>query len=143
MTVFPTDAKRLGALLLALCPLAALAEGGELGQREFANSCAQCHGAGGEGDGVMMGFLSTRAPDLTALQRNNGGVFPVSRLYQVIEGGSDPGPHGTSNMPAWGDRYDAQVPSQLGEMYTPADREAFVRGRILALIEHISTLQKE
>jgi hypothetical protein len=34
------------------------------------------------------------------------------------------------------------VPRQLGDCYVESDREAFVRGRILALVEFISTLQQ-
>ena len=80
---------------------------------------------------------------MRTLQKDNGGVFPVATLYRVIEGAGVPGAHGTSEMPAWGERYDAKAPAQLGEMFSPSDREAFVRGRLLALIEHISTLQEE
>ena len=131
----------LVALTLALAPGLLFAQGSELGQREYMNSCAQCHGAKGAGDGVMVGFLSSSAPALTQLQKDNGGVFPVAKLYDIIEGGIDVGAHGTSEMPAWGERYNTKAPTMLGEMYSPADQEAFVRGRILALIEHISTLQ--
>lgn len=136
-----TKAGFLIALTLALAPGLLLAQGSELGQREYMNSCAQCHGASGAGDGVMVGFLSSRAPALTQLQKDNGGVFPVAKLYDIIKGSTTVGAHGTSDMPAWGERYNAKAPAMLGEMYSVADQEAFVRGRILALIEHISTLQ--
>jgi len=138
-----TPARIVGVLTFALAPAALLAQGGaELGQREYMNSCAQCHGAAADGNGVMAEFLTKPAPDLTSLQSSNGGVFPVAGLYDVIKGSDMPGAHGTSEMPAWGARYDASTPSQLGEMYSPADRDAFVRGRMLALIEHLSTLQQ-
>jgi mono/diheme cytochrome c family protein len=133
----------VAALLILVAPVVAMAQGAQLGEREYNNSCAQCHGPAGKGDGVMVGFLSSRAPDLTLMQKNNAGVFPVASLYSIIEGSTTPGVHGTSDMPAWGDRYNAKAPFQLGEMYSPADQEAFVRGRILALIEYISTLQQE
>ena len=132
----------LGLLMLG-APAAVMAQGAQLGQIEYNNSCAQCHGPGGKGDGVMAGFLNSTAPDLTLLQKDNGGVFPVSSLYGIIEGSDVAGVHGTSEMPAWGSRYDAQAQFQLGELYSAADQEAFVRGRILALIEYISTLQQE
>lgn len=135
--------RSLALVLLAVAPGALLAQGAELGRREFANSCAQCHGLDGDGNGVMVGYLNTRPPPLTTLQKDNGGVFPVATLYRVIEGTAAAGAHGTSEMPAWGERYDATAPAQLGEMFSPADREAFTRGRLLALIEHISTLQEQ
>lgn len=115
----------------------------EIGQREFMNSCAQCHGAGGKGDGYLAGFLDTPIPDLTALQANNGGVFPVSQVYAIIDGSATMGVHGTSEMPAWGDRYSIEGNTALGSEFSAEDRAAFVRGRILALVEYISTLQVE
>jgi cytochrome c553 len=133
----------LASLTLMLLPLSAAAQGFELGQREYMNSCAQCHGAGGAGDGVIAGYLTDTIPDLTTLQRDNDGVFPFAALYAIIDGSDAAGIHGTSEMPAWGMRYNAQAPRMLGEFYGPDDQEAFVRGRILALIEFISTLQKD
>ncbi|WP_343081954.1 c-type cytochrome [Ostreiculturibacter nitratireducens] len=122
---------------------AANAQDGSLGEIEFMNSCAQCHGAGGKGDGVMAGFLNTAAPDLTVLQQANGGVFPFARVYGVIDGTVQVGAHGTTEMPAWGQRYAAKTPAALGWEYSQQDQEAFVRGRILALTEYISTLQQQ
>jgi hypothetical protein len=45
-------------------------------------------------------------------------------------------------MPAWGSRYRAGTPEMLGDYCLPEDQEALVRARILALIEHLSTLQR-
>jgi mono/diheme cytochrome c family protein len=133
----------LMGLVLVCMPVATMAQGAKLGAQEFANSCAQCHGISAKGDGVMVEFLSTPAPDLTQIQKNNDGVFPVAALFDVIQGSSIPGAHGTGEMPAWGNRYTAKAPSQLGEMYSQADQQAFAQGRILALIEYISTLQEK
>ena len=44
----------LAASIVAL-PLASAALGATIGEREFMNSCAQCHGPDGSGDGVMAG----------------------------------------------------------------------------------------
>ena len=135
-------AAALTGALLAL-PFVAAAQDATIGEREYMNSCAQCHGPDGTGGGVMAGYLTGSLPDLTQLQAGNDGVFPVARLYEVIAGTDTASIHGTSEMPAWGRRYDAQAPQMLGDMFTPADQEAFVRGRILALVEYISTLQAE
>jgi mono/diheme cytochrome c family protein len=126
---------------LALLAFSATAEEFNLGQFEFMNSCAQCHGADGRGEGPLAGYLTERMPDLTTPQRDNGGVFPFARVYEVVDGRVDVGAHGTREMPAWGRRYDRDAPGLLGEMWSPGDRDAFVRGRILALVEYISTLQ--
>ena len=130
------------AAILGL-PLQAHAQASEIGEREYTNSCAQCHGPTGKGDGAMASYLMGKLPDLSALQRDNGGVFPFVRVYDIVEGGVIVGPHGSREMPAWGNRYTRQAPKQLGLDYSPMDREAFVRGRILALIEYISTFQEE
>lgn len=113
-----------------------------IGEAEYINSCAQCHGAGGKGDGVIAGYLETRLPDLTQLQKENNGVFPVARVYDVIDGSDMQGPHGSSEMPAWGFRYSKRAPAMLGLDYGMADQEVFVRTRILALVEYISSLQE-
>ena len=111
-----------------------------IGEFEFMNSCATCHGPGGKGDGSIAGYLNTALPDLTKLQANNGGVFPVSMVYGIIEGGPDAGPHGTRDMPAWGSRYQIRA----GNDPDPAfDRSEYPRLRILALIEYLSTIQTE
>jgi mono/diheme cytochrome c family protein len=133
----------IASLALMIPPVGAAAQSFEIGQREYMNSCAQCHGVAGQGDGVIAGYLSDAVPDLTTLQQNNDGVFPFAALYAIIDGSDTAGIHGSSEMPAWGTRYNAEVPRLLGEFYGPADQEAFVRGRILALIEFISTLQQD
>jgi mono/diheme cytochrome c family protein len=136
--------RSLGALALALAlPAAALAQGADLGRIEFMSNCAQCHGIGAKGDGIIAQYLTVQPPDLTTIQRDNGGVFPFRALYEVIEGGRVSGPHGSREMPAWGDRYAAEVPEAIGLPYSPQERDAYIHSRILALIEYISTLQVE
>ena len=130
------------AVAALAAPAAATAQAASVGEAEYVNSCAQCHGLSGEGDGVIAGFLDTSLPDLGMLTQENDGVFPVSRIYSIIDGTAASGIHGTSEMPAWGMRYMAQAPERLGEFYRPGDPEALVRARILALVEYISTLQK-
>lgn len=118
-----------------------------MGEFEFQNSCATCHGASGKGDGpAAQFFLGGVAPDLTALQKNNGGVFPVQRIYDVIEGSRDmivPS-HGSRAMPMWGQRYMQRT--EEGPSYDPLtdeQKEIYVRTRILSLIEYLSTIQAQ
>ncbi|MBN2907865.1 MAG: c-type cytochrome [Rhodobacteraceae bacterium] len=126
-----------------LLPPVAQAQQMTLGEAEFVNSCAQCHGLSGTGDGVLAGYLNTPLPDLTGLQAANGGVFPVSYIYRVIEGGATVGAHGTREMPAWGQRYSYDANRVLGMEHSEAEMGGFVRGRILALIEYIASIQVE
>ncbi|WP_102227169.1 c-type cytochrome [Acidimangrovimonas sediminis] len=114
-----------------------------IGEMEYRNSCVQCHGLGGKGDGPMAIVLKSGAPDLTGLQKANGGVFPVSHVYNMIKGDGLSGAHGTSEMPAWGLRYRIAAPDMVGPYGTREDEDAFVQARILGLIEYISSLQEK
>ena len=112
----------------------------DLGKREFESNCASCHGANGKGGGYAVEWLRKSPTDLTTLTKRNAGVFPVSRMYEMIEGANVPS-HGARDMPVWGMDYRIQA----GEYYAdvPYDPEAYVRGRILALIEYINRLQEK
>jgi mono/diheme cytochrome c family protein len=110
----------------------------DFGKREFDAKCAACHGVTGRGDGPVAGYLTRKATDLTVLARANGGVLPMARLYEVVDGGSLPS-HGTRDMPVWGRDYKIQAAEYYGEL--PYDPDAYVRGRILSLLEYINRLQ--
>jgi len=113
-----------------------------LGRQEFMLNCAQCHGVDGTGDGVIAGFLNVAPPDLTAIARDNGGEIPFETLYGIISGGTATGPHGTQEMPAWGDRFSVEALQTLGFRLSTEERAQFVESRILALIAHIDSIQK-
>lgn len=138
---------RLGfAVVSALAGLAAPATAQDamsIGQFEFANSCVQCHGPAGKGDGPLVSFMTGSMPDITQLQKANGGVFPVTRVFGVIDGSARVGAHGTSEMPAWGQRYRQGAAEWLGYQGAPGEAEALVQLRILALVEYISSLQEQ
>jgi mono/diheme cytochrome c family protein len=136
---------RLAALAVAIAGTAgiACAADPDLGRIEFMANCAQCHGIGGKGDGVIAGFLTVPPPDLTVIQRDNDGVFPESVLYEIIEGGGATALHGTREMPAWGDRFSVDAYDQLGWPHDPEERAAFIRARIEALVGYIARLQVE
>jgi mono/diheme cytochrome c family protein len=107
------------------------------GKREFDSNCASCHGADGKGGGIFVEYLRRSPPDLSQLSKRNGGVFPITRVYEVIEGAG--AGHGTRDMPIWGRDYRIQA----AEYYVdaPYNAEAYVRARILALAEYINRLQ--
>jgi hypothetical protein len=78
-------------------------------------------------------------PDLTTLSKNNGGVFPISRVYNVIDGREEVKAHGTREMPIWGSQLTVKAaPAYDDYRYEP---EAFVRARILAVIDYLYRLQ--
>jgi mono/diheme cytochrome c family protein len=135
--------KTVGTVLLGLAAIcaagAAHAQTGlDLGKREYVFNCGGCHGETGKGDGPYMTFLK-RPADITQLAKKNNGVFPVSRVYEIIDGRQDVAAHGPRDMPIWGRDYQAKA----GEYYVdvPYNPEVFVRVRILALIEYLDRLQ--
>jgi mono/diheme cytochrome c family protein len=109
----------------------------DLGKREYDANCAVCHGKTGKGDGPYADLLRKPATDLTNMARRNGGIFPLARAYEVIEG-SGVG-HGTRDMPVWGQDYNVKAAEYY--MDVPYDPQAYVRGRILALVEYLNRIQ--
>jgi len=95
------QAALLGASL-AIAATGALGQGKvDLGKREYEASCASCHGLKGTGDGPSVQYLTRKPTDLTRLAKANGGVLPVSRLYEAIDGSLTVPGHGTREMPIW------------------------------------------
>ena len=126
----------------AICSMAAAALAQpkvDLGKREYDSKCAVCHGKDGKGGGPYAEQLKRTLPDLTTMAQRNGGVFPVSRTYETIEGAGKG--HGTREMPIWGKEYRS---SKYYDDYLrdpEMDRSYFARSRILALTEYIFRLQ--
>jgi hypothetical protein len=84
-------------------------------------------------------MLQVSMPDLTTLVKNNGGVFPVARVYNVIDGREEIKAHGTREMPIWGKHLTFRAAPQYDDYgYQP---EEFVRARILAVIDYLYRLQ--
>ena len=122
-------------------PLAAHAQGIDIGKEIFQTRCAVCHNLDGKGSGPFAGELTQKVPDLTVLQKNNGGVFPFERVYEVIDGRMAIQSHGTREMPIWGNYFSDQAPEWTGPFGAQDDYAVFVRGRILGLIGYLSTIQ--
>lgn len=127
-TLIPLSGSALGA-----------GKGLDIGKREYESNCAVCHGMTGKGDGPYGAVLRTPMPDLTALAKNNGGVFPFARVYEAIDGRVVVRSHGPQDMPVWGRDYQAQAAPEYDDY--PTEAEAFVRSRILALIDYLHRLQ--
>jgi len=72
------------------------------GQDMYVTYCAACHGKDGKGDGPAASALKVTPADLTALAKNNNGVFPRDRVYGTIKGDVGVSAHGSKEMPVWG-----------------------------------------
>ena len=121
----------LVSFLLAFPFIGVSAEAQTDGAQEYRNFCAVCHGLAGHGDGPMASELTRQPSDLTTLSAKNGGSFPETVVYQIIDGRRIVLSHGTREMPIWGDRFS-----------TDSDATA-VDTRISALISHIECIQSE
>jgi mono/diheme cytochrome c family protein len=115
----------------------------DFGALEYKSSCAVCHGVKGKGDGEYQPWLTKSPTDLTTLAKRNGGVFPLQRVYELIDGRQAAPAHGSRDMPIWGARYSAEASSYYYYAEVPGqyDSEALARTRILALVEYINRLQ--
>ena len=135
----PSRSTTIGVLMAALLTvslLPALAQEepiDEIGKREFLRSCAACHGESARGDGLVAGLLLVKPPDLTSIRKRHDGKFPASWVYRIIDGRNEMRPHGSQEMPIWGDRYRADA---LRELPLPLNvgADAVVHGRILSLV---------
>ena len=121
--------------------IAAEADSVDIGKSDYEVKCVACHGVDGRGGGPFAEILKTPVPDLTALSRNNGGVFPHQRVYRIIDGREVIKAPGPGDMPIWGQDYLERAESAF--FGYGISREGFVRSRILALIDYLHRLQAE
>lgn len=89
-----------------------------------------CHGVKGHGDGPMTASLTTAPKNLTTLSKDNGGSFPETVLYQIIDGRRVIMFHGTREMPIWGKRFFAKD-----------GNEELVNARIDEILRYLESIQ--
>ena len=130
----------LGTVTFGVSTIAIGAEQLDTGKWEYDASCANCHGRDGKGGGSFAQMLQVSIPDLTTLSKRNGGVFPIARVYNVIDGREEVKAHGTREMPIWGKHLTLRVAPDYAD-YDAYAAEAFVRARILAVIDYLYRLQ--
>jgi hypothetical protein len=130
----------MAAALIGTSATALAADKLDVGKIQYDTSCAVCHGSAGRGDGPLRSQLVSRVTDLTVLAKNNSGVFPFDRVYQIIDGRQEVKAHGPREMPIWGRAFNMQT-SVFFENYPAYDIESSARSRILSLIEYVYRLQ--
>ena len=131
-----------GAALLGMTTAVIAADKPDWGKREYESNCAVCHGKLGKGDGPYAGMVDTKGgADLTQLAKKNGGVFPINKVTQTIDGRHLVKAHGPRDMPIWGIDYLIDANEKRDTAESPFDSEAMVTYKIYALAEYIARLQ--
>ena len=101
--------------------------------------CESCHGKDGKGDGDVAPTLKSQPTDLTQLAKRNGGHFPFDKTVLIVDGRSPVRAHGTSDMPVWGERFEAAIsPSGGGGREEPR-----VKGRIRLIVDYLRSIQEK
>lgn len=126
-------------VLLGMAVSPASAQDPVIGQTEYLQHCAACHGFEGRGDGPIGSILKTPAPNLALISRRNNGTYPVQKIYAIIDGSSVLAAHGTRDMPLWGDRYRSSTKAVTPDQQNLAEEQA--QQRILSLVYYLATLQ--
>jgi mono/diheme cytochrome c family protein len=133
------------------------AEEVDAGKAEYLSNCAPCHGSDGKGKGPLSSKLKTKPTDLTTFAKKNNGVFPLSAVYEAVDGRNATGSHATHQMPIWGCRH---TPSSISrtktvkrKVYKPdpyeshldlsCDPEDVIANRILSVIEYLRRIQEK
>ena len=107
-----------GVFLAAIVALPVMAQDPSEGERLFSYRCATCHGLEANGKGPMAPVLLLQPPDLTQLQSNNNGIFPLTRTIERIDGRDPLISHG-SPMPVYGDFFEGRDVSLKTESGQP------------------------
>jgi mono/diheme cytochrome c family protein len=124
----------MAALGLAACVQAVSMPDAQEGAPIYAANCAQCHGAGGKGDGPWAKGMRPPPSDLTRL---GNGAFPRAHVLSVIDGYDRTGLPG-KDMPEFGLllRGDT-VPVDVGDgVLTPTPRP------LAALLAYLESIQE-
>lgn len=130
------------ASLLSITAAAWAQTSAGLGQADYLDNCASCHGITAKGDGPVGSFWVKPPADLTQIAHRCAGRFPHDLLEEVIDGrwSGDNGPHGSRDLPVWGQVFKARALTQPGDSSTTAEWSA--RQRVASLVLYLKTLQR-
>lgn len=121
---------------MLLLLVAGPAYGGEdAGRTLYLRYCASCHGRAGQGDGPVAPSLGEKPIDLTLIAANHGGEFPFLAVCEAIDGTRTIRAHGVSEMPIWGEVFQADPAS-------PLEQQILAGGRVIAIARYLRGLQR-
>lgn len=108
-----------------------------LGQTQYLQHCASCHGETGKGDGPAAAALARKPADLTVLAKNNNGVFPAQRIIAIIQGTGTIVAHGSQRFPVWGMEFAVRNLKQ------PQGSTAQVDYRVRTVVAYLKSIQEK
>jgi mono/diheme cytochrome c family protein len=136
MKIVPLAA--FGLMLNLVMPTTqASAQNAEEGAALFQWYCASCHGINADGAGPMAPVLLVQPTDLTALSAASGGVFPIVRVMQRIDGRDQLVSHG-SQMPVYGPVFQGDDVA----LKTPSGQPVLMGRSVADLVLYLQEIQK-
>jgi mono/diheme cytochrome c family protein len=132
----PDIGRRFRIALLTLVAATGTTHADEAGRTLYLHYCASCHGPAGRGDGPVASSLGEKPTDLTQIATQHGGVFPFESVFQAIDGTRTVRAHGVSEMPVWGEVFQADPTS-------PLEQQILASGKVMAITRYLRTLQTE
>ena len=121
-------------LLLLLLGAGTAHAGDEAGRTLYLRYCAACNGREGRGDGPVAPALGEKPTDLSRIAAAHGGHFPLEAVVEAIDGTRTVRAHGISEMPVWGEAFQADPTS-------PLDQQILARGRVIVIAGYLRALQ--
>jgi mono/diheme cytochrome c family protein len=112
-----------------------------VGQMEYMEKCAACHGADATGDGPLSTTLMTKPTNLKSLRKTHNDRFPLGRVYSIIDGREIVAGHGTQDMPIWGWAFSQEAQKRHLPPHYTGDTEDMVQSRILKLVYYLHSIQ--
>jgi mono/diheme cytochrome c family protein len=108
----------------------------ELGESQYRQHCASCHGLLGEGDGPVAPELDQTLRSLRLLSLRYDGVFPTEYVLRTIDGCKEFQAHGTRTMPIWGNIWRPGEEESL-------EAEIATQRSLNGLLDYLRSLQLE
>ena len=124
------------AVALACLALPAAAQDAAMGEELYRVHCATCHGIEATGQGPMAGVLLVKPVNLTALQADNGAVFPTERVVKRIDGRDPLVSHG-SPMPVYGFFFEGEDTA----IKAPSGQPILTSKSIVDLLAYLQSIQ--
>jgi mono/diheme cytochrome c family protein len=121
-------------LLLLLLAAGTAHAGDEAGRTLYLRYCAACHGREGRGDGPVAPALGEKPTDLSQIAAAHEGHFPLETVVEAIDGTRTVRAHGVSEMPVWGEVFQADPAS-------PLDQQILARGKVIVIAGYLRALQ--